>query len=408
MADTFSTVVSALKERWTEDEVVSQLVGRDKKFWSKLPIKTEYAHGEYSVTPIGTHYPGGYTPVGHDETSAALNAAGNVGVNQAQWTHKRHWQQVAIDEGVFASTGSLAQSVLKADDIFKAAIESLWVQLSRQAFSDATAQIVACATTTAANDVVLATVKGKQVLKRRWLHKGQTIDIGTAASEASVAGDRTITAVAPTTPTITISGAAVTTASTDFVSIANARVGTTTIREMNGLDNIISTSTLGGLSSATEAEWQPGDGAIDATTTALSLPALDNVAVAVYQTRDDMASYCATSWKQWMRFREMLQVQVRFNPSELKYGDEKLEYGGMIVQPHYHCLDDKWYFVNFEDLFVVSPQSKPEWVNSITGDSARLQWKEDSTSFVTALRWPLNLAAKCRNRSGKLSTLTAT
>lgn len=403
MPDTLSTLDKSLKEVWTDDALVTQIIGPDKLL-SRLERETKYHVGQQAVTPIETYLPGGYSAA-PSAGSSALNAAGNTGINQAVWQYAYHYQQAKIEYAAIANTMGSDQAVVEAGDMsLENAVRSLRIQASRQAVTNGDALITPCGTTGGSTTVVLDATRGPQAIKRQWLHPGQVVDIGTSAAEDADVADTTITAVNPSTPSITI-GTSITTDSSDYVSIANGRDGTTSY-EMNGLKNIISTSTtLGGVAPASEWVWAAAS--VDTSTTALSLPALDTVAQQVYQLTDTMKTASLTSYKQFFRFREMLHVQARYTDEELKYGNEKLEYGGMVIEPHAHILDSEWYFVNFDDLFIVSPVDGPKFTDSITG-GGRWEWGQSTTAFVGAVVWPFNVAAKKRVSMGGLTGLTAT
>lgn len=405
---TVASLLPALKEVWTSDTLVKQTLGADKLL-DRLERETRYTIGEVAVVPIQTGWPGGYSAAPKTGRSD-LNVAGSTQLRQPQYEFAYHYQQAKLEYAAVAqTTGKEAAVVTAADLALKNAVESLRVQLSRQAVSNGDALICVCASNSTTT-VTLNATTGPQVLKRRWIHPGQTISIGTTADEDDkdpVEGTTPfyVESVSPSAGTFVVDtapGASVTTS--DYVSIHKARAGTTSY-EMNGLKNIISTSsTLGGLAPSTDWEWAAAS--VDTSSTTLQIPTLNDVAQAVYQQTDNMSTAALTSYKQWFRFRELLQIQVRYAPGKLSTGDEALEYGGMSVEPHFHILDSDWFFVNYKDLFIVSPLDKPVFTDDVTG-GGRLEWAQGTTGFVGAVLYPCNIAAYRRNSMAALTGLTA-
>ncbi len=406
MPATASTISDALKEVWTADHLEEQIYKGDPLL-DRLEKTGKYTVGEAAITPIKTHRSGGYTPA-PAAGSTSLNTAGNVGSDQASWDYKFHYQQVEIQVAAMVKTEGKEQSVAEVVDMeMEGASESLRKQLTRQAFSAGNALIAECTTTSSSTTVnLLTTGYGPDALVRRWLHKTQVVDIGTAADEDSEAAGRSITAVSTANNTITINGAAVDTAASDFVSIANGRSGTTSY-EMDGLQNIISeTATVGTLAPGTEPEWKAAD--VDTSTTDMTLDALYLVQRKVNQETGQMKTNCITSYKQREKLYKLLQMQVRFDGNSGITADPQapIEYGGMKVEVHVDCPDRHFWFVDFDDLFMVR-LAKPFWTSDITGGK-KLEWKQGTTAFVGMLAYPINLACRRRNSMGGLTALTAT
>lgn len=144
---------------------------------------------------------------------------------QAKWETKNIFGHIQIsDKTMRASRGDGAfVSLLEAD--LEDALNDAKDDLERQLFGDGSGKMATCGVTTASNEV--------EVDDTRNFAEGQIVDIVTAASGVVLAGGREILSVNHKGNTITISGAPVTTASTDIVT----RAGNFGL-ELTGLDAI--------------------------------------------------------------------------------------------------------------------------------------------------------------------------
>jgi len=140
-------------------------------------------------------------------------------------------KQAVTDRGAFIDALDAEMEGIKNDAM---------KDVNRQLWGTSNGVIAQCGTTTAATTVVLASTTGSTALRQLFFDGGMVVDIGTVASPTTVASARTITSVDETNKTIAISGAAVTTSSSHFVSRSGA----------------------GGASSNT---GQPGDGQVELT-----------------------------------------------------------------------------------------------------------------------------------------------
>lgn len=392
----------ALKQTWTSDKIEKQFYDGNKTL-EKIEKTPRYHVGKEALTPLHLNRTGGYSVV-PSSGSSALNAATSVGLDQASWTYSHHHAQVKIEGAAIDQTDGKAVSVANVIDTeMSSATSVVKKQLSRQLFGNGDALIAQCTTTSSANEVeLLSTGDGYDAIVRRHLHKGLYVDLGTTADEDSVAGDRLITAVEKnaSTPSITIDGATVSTSSTTYVSIANARAGTTSY-EMNGLRNIISQSaSLGGITAA--GEWQAA--AVDSTTTDLSLGKLLDMQEAIQQETGEFVDNCITSYKQQRRFYDLLQTQVRFPSDTLGAGStDTVTWNNMKVTPDVDCPNRLWAFLNIKDLLIVKKKD-PYWQSDITGGQP-LEWIQGTTAFGGMLTYRMQLACKRRNSHGLFTAL---
>lgn len=133
--------------------------------------------------------------------------------------------------------------------------------VNRQMWGTSDGVIAATGVTTASTTVVLAATTTATQLRQ--LEDDMVIDIGTVATPDAVAADREILSVDYTAKTITISGAAVTTAATDRIFRAGAGGASNGSgrpndgqRELTGMQHIVDDdSVLFGIDPATEPKW---------------------------------------------------------------------------------------------------------------------------------------------------------
>lgn len=398
-----STYDKALKQTWTSERLVGQFYNQNP-FLDDIRRTQAYKVGKQAITPIMTDNTGSYSAL--PSTGGTLNAADTVHMTQAVWNYTHHANQVKIDSAAIDGTSSNALSVANVIDTeVTSATDEIRRQITRQAFQAGNSLVAVCGSTTTSTTIVLGTTAGQNALERGWLHIGQTVDCGTTASEASIAGDIQITAVASdvTAPTIT-TGTSVSTTSADYISIANSRSGTTSY-EMNGLQNIVSTSLdLGGLSVSANPRWQAAG--VDSTSQALDLTLLYTGQRKVHQNTGTPPDYVLTGLKQMDNFYQLLQTQVRFaSESEIKAGNTSAPvWNGMSMNVHPDCQNEYWYFLTKKNLFIVEA-GDPYWANSIGGGKV-LDWIQGTSFFGSALFYRINLCTDRRNAHYALSGLT--
>jgi hypothetical protein len=417
MPATWSTIQGALKEVWTDDRLVSQLY-EETPFLSMIERTNKYNIGEYAVTPI-TEYRNGGVTVTDSSGSSALNPAGNVGVRQAQYGLVLDFGQVKIELGAILSSGSNAQSVAEVIDLeTTSATAEVRKQKNRQLFGDQSGLIAQCGTTSTSATVVLDTANaagltGFQALQRDWLHPTQTIDLGTTSNPTSIAAGRTITAVSESSssPTITISGATVSTDNTIYVSLSGSRSGSTS-KESNGLRNIISTSAaLGGLTAGGKLQAAGVSTATDLTVGILN-DMNRQVRMHTGGLRDNKSGYNVfASYLQMQRLYDQLQNQVRFDGDKSidAGGFEYVKYNGMEIYSEPDIRDSDVFFINTDDLFLATGSGagfgSAGWLNN-TGGAPSMGWAQGTSAFTDGYFMTGNLAAKRRNRMAGFYSLT--
>jgi hypothetical protein len=401
-----SVYEAALKEGWTQDTLEKQFYSEDPLLDSIQKMDPTTSIGQEGITPVWTGRAGGYSVV-PPTGSSSLNAPDSQELNQAKWKYRRHWKQIKIDTGAVQQTSGSGNAVASVVDTeVEGAISDTRKQITRQLFSDQTARIAKTTTTASSTTVKLSsTDMGYQAIRNGWLVPGQMIDIGTAASEASVAADREITAVTEneSEPKITISGAAVETSTSEYVSIANARSGETSY-ENNGFGNLVSESTtLGEINPSTVPGWK---GTVDSEAAAITLGRIYKLQRRVRQ-KGTRADWAFTSLVQLENIFKLLQPQVRFAGADgsLQTGDgESVMVGNIKVQGHEDCPDSKFYLATKKHLATLRTD-KPYWVPERYGKSL-LEWKQESTFLLSALEYFFELITNRRNAFGAMTALT--
>lgn len=404
MSATLSDYNDALKEVWTQDTLETQFYDKNP-FLEKVEKTGSHTIGAKASVPLKVSRNGGFSAV-PSSGSSALNAAGNVGIDKAEYTLAFFYQQVKIEHAAIVQTGGKPQSVANVIDTeMEGATSAIRKQLTRQLFGNGDALIAQCTTTSGSTEVeLLSTGYGYDAIVRRWLYPGLTVDIGTTGSEATIVGDTVITAVekSSSTPSITI-GTAVTTSSDHYVSIANARAGTTSY-EMNGLRNIVSTSsTLGGIGAS--GEWVAAS--VDSSTTTIDLPALEAMQEAILQESGENATMILTSFRQQRRIYDLLQNQVRFGSDNVGAGAvQKTTWNGMQIEAQVDCPNRQLWFLTPEDFLVVKGSKGAHWMSEFEGGKGPLTHGASTTAFTGTLAYPIQLGIKRRNRLGGFTALT--
>ena len=397
-----STIQSALRETWTEAKIAEQLI-QDNPVLSKIRQVKNTQMGEYALTPIHIGRNWGFSTT--SSSGGTLNDAGNQSYAQAQWAYTNQHVQVKIQGAAIDQTKGDALSVASVvDEEVSGAVNDLNRNLNRQIFLDGTAQIAQCGTTSSSTTVQLNTTSGYNAIERGWLDVGAVVDIGTTASSATVAAGVSITAVDLANSTITISGSAITTTSSHYVTLKGARTTAPVSLEMNGLHNIVSTSaTLGGLTTASYPAWTAANA--DATSQALTLSLLYQQNQKIAQKTGTPADYVVTGLKQQRKAYELLQAQVRYQDETKGTGKvSSVLVNGVELFAVPDCKNEDIFFLTAGDLLQVSA-GDPYWQSKITGGET-LTWVQGTDSYAGKITCRMNIGARRRNSHAKLSGLT--
>lgn len=204
--------------------------------------------------------------VGARVEGAALpgtNSAGATAIGQQDYAEER--VPLKYNYGRIQLSGPVIRAMRSDRGSFTRAIESetrgvtndLKRDVNRQLWGDTSGQIVAFAVNAAVNTLTLGAATTR--VQQRQIEVGMVIDIGSAANSTSVAEFRTVTAVnfAALPGTITINGAAVTTATTDFLYRSGLNPGGSADGvELTGMRDIVDDAgALFNVNPATDPVW---------------------------------------------------------------------------------------------------------------------------------------------------------
>jgi hypothetical protein len=410
MAQSAVSLGAVLKDVWTDQRLVDQF-DRQNRMLARLERVRGTMIGNQAQVPIRAGRAGSFTSVG--PAGGQLNPATHQPVNQAIYTLPYNWFQIELETSALAQ-GSNAQSIVSAKDLeVEGAIENARHQIQRMVATNGDGIVAATTSGGPSTTVGLVTAAnegatyGYGALQRGWLPAGtltgQYVDIGTTADTDALASGVQVTAVSvsPTAPTITISGAGITTVGgTHFVYIANPNSTTAANPEVNGLRQIVGSGAFGGLNPATSGqEWWRGS-LVDTTTTTFSLDlALGLQSAALQNGADEGTLEVWTSFKQRSRFYALLQSQVQFaGDANLGAGTVRPRWNGQEVQAFADILDTDWFQINTSDLIkVTAGWDTPRWASDIEGSGSSLTWKQGFTSFVDAVVYPIQLGARRRS-----------
>jgi hypothetical protein len=397
-----STIQAALKETWTEERIAEQLYN-DNPVLSRVKRLKNTQMGEYALTPIHIGRNWGFSTT--SSSGGTLNSAGNQSYAQAQWSYTNQHVQVKIQGSAIDQTKGDALSVASVvDEEVSGAVNDLNRNLSRQIFMDGSAQIAQCGTTSSSTTVQLNTTSGYNAIERGWIGVGAVVDIGTSANPTSIASGVSVTATDLANSTITISGSAVSTTSSAYVSLKGTRSGSTSY-EMNGLRNIISTSaTLGGLATASYPEWVAAG--VDSTSQAITLALLYTQNSVIAQKTGKPADFVVTGLKQQRKAYTLLQAQVRYaNDSSTPTGGvDGVDINGVKLFAVPDCQNEAVYFLTIGDVFTVSA-GDPYWQSRITGGET-LAWVQGEDAYAGKITTRMQLGVRRRNSHAALTGLT--
>jgi hypothetical protein len=408
MSATVAAYEAVLRQVWTQDRLESQLFTEDP-ILSELERKNRYSTGKEALVPLHVGRSGGYSV--KPASGGQLNGADEQKIDAATYNYTHHYFQIEIESAaVDQSEGGNSRTAAEVVDVeVTGAVADLRKQITRQLVGNGDALIAQCDTTTASATVeLLPAGYGFGAIERGHLYPGLKIDIGTTADEDFRVAGAIINSVSENAadPKIVIDSA-VTTANTDYISIADARSGATSY-EANGFLNIsAATGALGGLNPATTGEEFWAGAQPNTTDTAITLPLMYTQARRVQQKTGRPADWVVTSLKQQQEFYELLQAQARFD------GDRKLgagnvggvEFAGMKIDAQPDVHDRHMFFLSRKHLFIVATD-KPHWFNKYTGGKI-LETRQGYTSLVGQLVYRFNLATNKRNAHTAFTNLTA-
>lgn len=374
-----SNISATLKEVWTSEEIARQL-GFSSDILSILPTKQGINEtGKYAVVPIETR--GNVQSVARLE-GQPLGEPGKSTEKQAQYNFKSLYIQFQLSGQSIATTSTNKQAI--ADVVQrqpKVALRDFAQDLARQVYGNpAGAGVLAkCGVTSSSTTVVLDVRSGTSAIRTGALAVGRYVDIGTAGDADSIAAKRQITAVdnTPGAPKITISGAAVSTAATNFVSVwANRDPSTGASSELTGLNQICAASgSIGGLDTSTTPEWFGTYNGNGGTLRAVSNDLLLTAYNAAWQYGYEPSVVATTQQVRQKYYTSVFQPLVHYNdPSGKSSGagfhkQNAVQFEGAPVITDRACPSNQLFMFSKDNLSFFSPNGKmtPEWMPGVNG-----------------------------------------
>ena len=374
-----------------------------------LGTSSENLEGLAAKLPLHNLRSGGLGARGELET---LPSAGAQGYAQASYDLAYHYGRAQVSGQAIHKTRSSAGAFLTAiKSELDGLRDDLALDFARQVYGTGDGVV---ATTAANTAVTVLTLQSAEAISKGFLYINMVIDGGTLVNPQANFTNRTITDVNLATPSITISGAAVSTAAGDKIfRFGNAGPSTTyALREMDaGLQKILSTSanTLGGINAAGAGNsyW---DNLRNTTGGAISLSTLmqewnrsasagakpgDVVAITtpgivrrLFETADfkNLVQFVNTN-----DFKGgFSEVAFAANGTPIRLYPDRLAPWGQVLIPHKKHIR----------LF-----SPADW-DFLSKDGLTIRWVNDIDAFQMALFKYANLGADRRNTSNVLSGIT--
>lgn len=333
MAFDLSAANAVLKEDYLGP--VREQLNNENYLIKKLVENKQEATGKRFFVPL--HY-GRNNGVGYRAEGARLPDAGNQ-------KYKESTANVKYLYGSIEITGPTIKAMRNDKGAFIRAVESemkgltrdLKDQRARALFGDGTGRIGTFAVNTSSNEITVDKIKYFQV--------GMNIDIVNASGTVTVS-NRQITNIDRATKKITISGAPVTTAATDYAVVTGDLNN-----EPMGLGGIMNPSlTLQGIDPAANPWWKPSVIANGSTNRPISQQ-LMRQALDLSELEGGKVDIISSSYGVRAAYEALLQQNVRYvNPMKLEGGFEALEFDGKpIIVDRYH-ESNRMFFLDMDEI----------------------------------------------------------
>lgn len=382
MSATITALDKILKEFYLPP-VVEQL-NNEILFAQRLDTDSSSLYGRRAIVPLHTGRSGGVGARGEMED---LPTPDVQKYNEAIYTLKYLYGAVQASGPAMELTSSNEGAFLEA---FKSELDGMRDDLkhdtTRQIWGDGTGAVAQCGTTTADNVIVL---NSDEALRKGYLYIGLPVDIGTTADPNSLVSAEAITAVDVANKTITVT-TAVTTSTSDFVSIAgaNGKEIAGGIQAMVPVDP--TTGTYGSINRATAGNefWRSQE--LAATAGAVSLDDM--------QTADNMVSVVGgrtsamvTSFGVQRAVYNLLQAQVQFvEPMKLEGGFRTLSQNDKPIIADRHAPYGRVYFLDERFIKIFSNR---DW-HFLDKDGQQIKWVQNKDGWQAFLVRYMEIGAK--------------
>lgn len=408
MAANLGTLSDILKEYYLGP--VAEQLNNEVLLLGRLNASSEDLVGKRAYIPLHTSRSGG---IGARAESAALPTSGNQGYDKAVYDLKYLYGRVQVTGPSMAKTKNEAGAFLQA---LKGELDGvrndLQKDLARQVYNDGTAKVAQCGTSTTTTTITLAAsgpLEGKEAIRKGQLYVGMVIDIGTAADVNTVADARTITGVDYANGTITISGANISTTSSNLIyrhgsgiDGADSATGSRS-NEIDGLKRIVSTSatTFGEVDPSSKPFW---DNKRLGSVGAIALDDLQQ-GLNLIRLEGGRPSVMVTSLGVQREIYNLLDQNVRYvEPESYNYvaGFQTIEYAGLPVIADIDAPYGNLYMLDESTIKVFSDQ---DW-HFLDADGQTLRQVAGFDAFEAVMTRYMNLGVTKRNNHVVLSGIT--
>jgi hypothetical protein len=406
---TLSTLSNILKNYYL-GPVQSQL-NNEILVHQLLEVTDEDLQGLKAVVPLHNARTGGIGARGELET---LPTAGSQGYAQATYDLAYHYGRAQVSGQSIhksqSSAGAFLQAMKSEIDGLK---DDLALDFARQVYGAGDGVVAKTGTTSASTTVVLADA---EAVTKGFLYINMVIDIGDTSNPQSVAAARTITDVNPATPSITISGAAVTTTGSHRIfRSGNAGPSTTyALREIDaGIQKLVSTSanSVGGINAASAGNgfW---DNSRNTSGGAISLSVLmqewNKVNAAGAKVGDIKAITTPGLTRRLFETNDFKALVQFVNTNEFKGGFSEISFqaNGSPIKLYPDRLAP-WGQVLLLDTKRIKMFQPADW-DFLSRDGLTVRWVNDIDAYQVALFKYANMGTGRRNTSDVISGLTDT
>lgn len=389
-----TTLAGILKEFYLPP-VVEQL-NNEVLLLQRLESRDQEIVGSAAYIPVHTGRSGG---VGARGEYVQLPDPGNQVYARASYDLKYLYGIIRVSGPSMAKTASEAGSFLQA---LKSELDGIRNDLrkdvARQVYGSGTGAIATCAVSTATTTI---TISSAEPINKGQLYVGMYVDIGAAATPTAIAQGRAITAVTPATPSITIDGAAVTTATTDFIGRAGARTASATY-ETTGLQQLVDiagTGTVGNINAGTAGNeyWK---NLFDNAGTAISQDRLMQGFNRVRIAGGEVSAIYSSFGVQRDFYNTFVSGIHYVEPLKLQGGFQTLEFMG---KPIIADIDAPYNRVYLLDERFIKVFSNRDW-HFLDEDNTPLKWDTNFDAWKSVLARYMNLGLSRRNTQLVLST----
>jgi hypothetical protein len=395
MAGTSITILANVLKEFYLPPVVEQL-NNEVLLLQRLEARDQEIFGKAAFVPVHT---GRSSGIGARGEYVQLPDAGAQAYDRAQYDLKYLYGVVRVSGPSMAKTASEAGAFLQA---LKSELDGIRNDLrkdvARQVYADGTGAVALTAANAAVNTLTLQ-ASGAEAINKGQLYVGMVVDIGPAATPTSDATQRNITAVNAATPSITVDGAAVTTANGDGVGRFGSRAAASVSYEIDGLSKLISTAanTVGGINAATSTYW---DNIRDTAGTAITqdrlMQGFNKVRIAGGEV-----SAIYTSFGIQRDFFNTFTNNIRYtNPLTLQGGFQTLDFMG---KPLIADVDAPFAKAFLCDERFLKTFSNRAW-HFLDEDNSTLKWDTNYDAWKAVLARYMNLGVTRRNTQMVITT----